>query len=126
LREGDWIEVTSYRPRDPSVPRGDGSVVGRLRTRVHVTHGVHPQVLAISHNGGRTRGGPVASRSEEPVPGAGPSVWAREAGAAPEAKEPTYWHASLSVAQNNLLPVYPDPTSGQQAYNDTRVKVRKL
>ncbi|MSO58581.1 MAG: hypothetical protein EXQ77_06040 [Thermoleophilia bacterium] len=126
LRDGDWVEVTSYRPNDPLVPRGDGSPVGRLRTRVHVTEGVHPEVLAISHNAGRTRGGPIASRSTEPVPGTKPAPSASEVGATPEATEPASWHATLSVAQNNLMPIYPDPTSGQQAYNDTRVRVRKL
>jgi thiosulfate reductase/polysulfide reductase chain A len=122
LVEGDWIEVTSYRPRDSQVPYDDGSVVGKLKTRVHLTEGVHPSVIAISHNHGRWVGGPIASHSgvgaSEPFPGFENPAQAK----AP----PPWWAGELSVAQNNLLPIYPDPRSGQQAYHDTVVRVRKL
>jgi anaerobic selenocysteine-containing dehydrogenase len=122
LAEGDWVEVTSYRPRDSQVPHDDGSVVGTLKTRVHLTEGVHPQVIAISHNHGRWVGGPIASRqgmgAAEPFPGV--------AGApTPDERQP-WWSGELSVAQNNLMPIYPDPRSGQQAFHDTIVRVRKL
>ncbi|OLZ50165.1 molybdopterin-containing oxidoreductase family protein [Amycolatopsis keratiniphila] len=33
IRDGDWIELTSFRPRDAAVPMGDGSKLGTLRTR---------------------------------------------------------------------------------------------
>jgi thiosulfate reductase/polysulfide reductase chain A len=120
LAEGDWIEVIGYRPKDPLVPRGDGSALGSLRTRVHLTDGVHPQVIAISHNAGRSHGGPVATngRDRAAVPGYG------------EASDPDsgriWWAGVLSVAQNDIMPIYPDPVSGQQAYHDTIVRVRKL
>ncbi|WP_062436797.1 molybdopterin-containing oxidoreductase family protein [Herbidospora daliensis] len=117
LVHGDWIEVTSYRPIDPQVPRGDGSRVGSLRTRVHLTEGVHPQVIAIAHNAGRTTGGPVASngRDRAVLPGHEPPDHGR-----------VWWAGSLSVAQNDILPIYPDPVSGQQAYHDTMVTVRRI
>jgi thiosulfate reductase / polysulfide reductase chain A len=122
LAEGDWIEVTSYRPRDSQVPYDDGSVVGTLKTRVHLAEGVHPEVIAISHNHGRWVGGPIASRHgvgvPEPFPGFGTLP-------TPAAGQP-WWAGEVSVAQNNLLPIYPDPRSGQQAYHDTIVRVRKL
>ena len=60
-RDGDWIEVTGFRPREGEVPRADGSAVGSQRTRVRVTEGVHPQVLAFSHNAGRWQGGAYAA-----------------------------------------------------------------
>ncbi|TKK91377.1 hypothetical protein FDA94_00800 [Herbidospora galbida] len=117
LAHGDWIEVTSYRPIDPEVPRGDGSQVGSLRTRVHLTEGIHPQVIAIAHNAGRTTGGPVASngRDRATLPGHDSPDYAR-----------IWWAGSLSVAQNDILPIYPDPVSGQQAYHDTMVTVRRI
>ncbi|GAA3119525.1 molybdopterin-dependent oxidoreductase [Planomonospora alba] len=120
LRHGDWIEVTSFRPRDEQVPGGDGSRFGTLRTRVHVTEGVHPSVIAISHNAGRTTGGPVASngRDRAALPG-------HEAVPDKDA-ERIWWAGSLSVPQNDILPIYPDPVSGQQAYHDTIVSIRRI
>lgn len=118
LSEGDSIEVTGYRPKDAQVPHDDGSVVGTLRTRVHLTEGVHPLVLAISHNNGRWVGGAIASpQSPETYPGAGP--------ASDDDVKRAWWSREMSVAQNNLIPIYPDPRSGQQAYHDTVVRVRK-
>ncbi|MEU8104354.1 molybdopterin-dependent oxidoreductase [Nonomuraea muscovyensis] len=120
VEEGDWIEVIGYRPMDEHVPGGDGSPLGTLRTRVHVTEGVHPSVIAIAHNAGRTTGGPVASngRDRTSLPGHPPS---RD-----KDRERVWWEGSLSVAQNDIMPIYPDPVSGQQAYHDTIVSVRKV
>ncbi|RVX39797.1 anaerobic selenocysteine-containing dehydrogenase [Nonomuraea polychroma] len=120
LSEGDWIEVTSFRPHDPHVPHGDGSELGSLRTRVHLTEGVHPSVIAISHNSGRSHGGPIATngRDQARIPAYGP--------ASHDAKEQPWWAGALSVPQNDIMPIYPDPVSGQQAYHDTIVRIRKL
>jgi anaerobic selenocysteine-containing dehydrogenase len=120
LYEGDWIELTSYRPKDSQVPHDDGSEVGSLRTRVHLTEGIHPLVIAISHNNGRSVGGPIASRlaSRADLPGPGN----RE----DSDTKRIWWATELSVPQNDLIPIYPDPTSGQQAWNDTVVQVRKV
>jgi anaerobic selenocysteine-containing dehydrogenase len=120
LREGDWIEITSFRPKDAQVPRDDGSVVGTLRTRVHLTEGIHPLALAIAHNNGRWVGGPIASRGHQEGAGAGFGM--------PPDPDTTriWWQEEVSVAQNNLIPIYPDPRSGQQAWHDTVVRVRKV
>jgi thiosulfate reductase/polysulfide reductase chain A len=118
LAEGDWIEVTSYRPRDQFVPHGDGSRFGSLLTRVHLTAGVHPAVLAIGHNNGRSRGGPIATNGTDTaaLPGHAPG----DHGGTP------WWRDALSVAQNDLIPIYPDPTTGQQSFNDTLVRIRRV
>jgi hypothetical protein len=121
LQEGDcWVELTSFRPRDAQVPHDDGSVVGTLRTRVHLTEGVHPLVIAVSHNNGRWVGGPIAARGSDRRGSAGFDV----------AQDPDsgriWWQGALSVAQNNLIPIYPDPRSGQQAWHDTVVRLRKV
>ncbi len=120
VREGDWIELTSFRPKDAQVPRDDGSVVGTLRTRVHLTEGIHPLVIAISHNNGRWVGGPIAARGDDRGSVAGFGV----------TQDPDsgriWWQDALSVAQNNLIPIYPDPRSGQQAWHDTVVRLRKV
>jgi thiosulfate reductase / polysulfide reductase chain A len=119
LREGDWIRVTSLRPDDGLVPGGDGSALGSLRTRVHLTDGVHPTVIAISHNSGRWSGGPVATNGRDTlrlVAYRGPTD--RDASR-------VWWDGALSVAQNHIMPIYPDPVSGQQAYHDTIVRVER-
>ncbi|MCC7072202.1 MAG: molybdopterin-dependent oxidoreductase [Deltaproteobacteria bacterium] len=118
LSQGDWIEVTGHRPRAGDVPRADGSPVGSQRTRVHLTEGVHPQVLAFSHNAGRWMGGPIAA------PGSAADAWVpAPVGDRDAARVP--WQDALRVPQNSLIPIYPDPTTGQQAWNDTVVRVRK-
>jgi len=118
LAEGDWIEVTSFRPRDGLVPGGDGSKLGSVRTRVHLTDGVHPQVVAIGHSNGRFRGGPVATNGRDTtvLPGHQP----------PAPTRPVWWSGTLSVPQNELIPIYPDPVSGHQSFNDTVVRIRKV
>jgi anaerobic selenocysteine-containing dehydrogenase len=120
LAAGDWIEVSGHRPRDSQVPGGDGSIVGTLETRVHLTEGVHPTVIAISHNSGRWVGGDIASRNGNPAGLPAPA----EQGAADRTN--VWWQRELSVAQNGIIPIYPDPVSGQQAWHDTLVTVRRV
>ncbi len=119
LKDGDWVEVTGFRPNDPMVPHGDGSVVGTLKTRVLVTEGVNPKVLAISHNAGRWAGGPIAARED---------AASEFPGFAADAKKPRgiWWNDALSTPQNNIVPIYPDPITGQQAWNDTLVRIKKV
>jgi len=120
VQEGDWIELTSFRPKDAQVPHDDGSVVGTLRTRVHLTEGIHPLVVAVSHNNGRWVGGPIAARGSDRGGAAG-------FGRTPDPDSGRiWWQDALSVAQNNLIPIYPDPRSGQQAWHDTVVRLRKV
>jgi thiosulfate reductase/polysulfide reductase chain A len=120
LHEGDVIELSSYRPKDSQVPGEGGSRVGTLRTRVHLTEGIHPSVIAVSHNNGRSVGGPIASRrpARQDLPGPGDR--------SDRDTKRIWWASELSVAQNGLIPIYPDPASGQQAWNDTVVRVRKV
>jgi anaerobic selenocysteine-containing dehydrogenase len=121
LEEGDWAEVTSYRPKDALVPHGDGSEMGHMRLPVHITEGVHPLVLAISHNNGRQHGGRVAA-------GKSPTAGVEGLGASPDPDVDSnlWWSREMSTAQNSLIPIYPDPRSGQQAYHDTLVTIRRV
>lgn len=121
LKEGDWAEVTSYRPKDALVPHDDGSEMGRMRLPVHITEGVHPLVIAISHNNGRQHGGRVAAGTPPPAGVAGLG-----ASPDPDVDKNLWWSRERSIAQNSLIPIYPDPRSGQQAYHDTLVTIRKV
>lgn len=120
LQEGDWAEVVGYRPKNALVPHDDGSEVGRIRIPVHITEGVHPLVIAISHNNGVQHGGRVAA-------GRVTAAGAEGIGAPdPDVEANLWWSRERSTGQNSLLPIYPDPRSGQQAYHDTLVRIRKL
>lgn len=120
IADGDWIDVTSFRPDDPQVPGGDGSELATLRTRVRVTEGVHPTVIAVAHNHGRTHGGPIATNGKDRVKLPGYRRTTR-----PDEHE-VWWDGTLSVAQNDLIPIHPDPATGQQSFNDTIVRVRRV
>jgi thiosulfate reductase/polysulfide reductase chain A len=120
LKEGDWAEVTSYRPKDSLVPHDDGSEMGRMKVPIHITEGVHPLVVAISHNNGRKHGGRVAD-------GRFPTAGVEGLGASdPDVEKNLWWSREMSIAQNSLIPIYPDPRSGQQAYHDTLITIRKV
>ncbi|MFI0406504.1 molybdopterin-dependent oxidoreductase [Actinomadura sp. 3N508] len=119
IGDGDWIEVTSFRPNDKLVPGGDGSKMGTLRTRVRLTEGVHPLVIAIAHNAGRSVGGAYATNGKDTTTNPG------HATVADADLDRMWWDGSLSVPQNDLLPIYPDPVAGGQAYHDTVVQIRK-
>ena len=120
LTHGDWIEVTSYRPKACEVPNDDGSELAKIRTRVHLTEGIHLGAIAFSHNAGRWAGGPIASRDDAPAGFPGFS-----AASDPDVKN-IWWSDKLSVPQNSLIPIYPDPATGQQAWHDTVVRIRKV
>ncbi len=122
LSHGDWIELEGLRPKNALVPGGDGSAVGTVRTRVHLTEGVHPQVIAFSHNAGRKHGGWVATNGRHraaDLPGMGGP-------ADGEVDKRLWWEGTLSVPQNGIMPIHPDPRSGQQAFHDTIVRIRKV
>ncbi len=121
LADGDWAEITSYRPKDSLVPHDDGSVMGRMKVPIHVTEGVHPLVIAISHNNGRQHGGRVATGKVSTV-----GIEGLGGSGDPDVDQNLAWSRERSVAQNSLIPIYPDPRSGQQAYHDTLVTLRKV
>ncbi|RMG41995.1 MAG: hypothetical protein D6725_00380 [Planctomycetota bacterium] len=150
LEDGDWVEITSYFSRhlekvSPHVvhftERDDTGrlVVSRMRIPVVVMPGIHPRAIAISNScghwqytnvaqarRGKPRGGHVvgydlqAMRDEdwernmwwEDVSGGDPRKWRPNTG--------NGWN------QNRLLPIAPDPISGQQAFHSTVVRIRKL
>ncbi|HGY92128.1 MAG TPA: hypothetical protein ENK43_13240, partial [Planctomycetes bacterium] len=143
LATGDWVELTGYRSKDvdgklPSLNLGTGET-GTLRIPVVVTKGIHPRAIAISNSLGHFEYSRVA-RAERTAPVGGQSVgmdlatlhdddwernmwWEDRSGGDPKA-----WmrNTGNGWAQNHILPISPDYISGQQAFNDTVVRVRKL
>ncbi len=144
LRSGDWIEVTGYRSRtiDESIPSlglGSGAIEKKLELPVVVTRGIHPRAIAISNSLGHTQYTAVA-RAERQSSTGSESAGMDRAGLRDEDWERNMWwqddsggdhtkwerNTGPGWAQNHVLPIAPDYISGQQAFNDTVVRIRKL
>ncbi len=83
---------------------GSGELQRKLRLPVWITPGVHPRAIAISNSLGHWWW--------EDKSGGDPKRWVKNRG--------NGW------AQNHVLPIMADHVSGQQAFNDTVVPVRKV
>ena len=144
LEDGDWIEITGYRSKmlnkiAPGLKLGEGEVANKLEIPVVVTKGVHPQAIAISNSLGHSAYTSVAqakrtadldSESEgmDPV-GLRDEDWERNMWWEDRSNgDKSKWvkNTGPGWAQNNVLPIAPDPISGQQAFNSTVVRIRKV
>ena len=144
LKSGDWVEITGYRSRAvdeslPSLGLGAGPIARKLRLPVVVTRGVHPDAIAISNSLGHFEYTSVA-RAEAGRPegsalvGSDPDAlrdedWERNMWWQDTSKgDPKRWRSNTGNgwAQNHVLPIAPDFISGQQAFNDTVVRVVKI
>jgi thiosulfate reductase/polysulfide reductase chain A len=144
LEDGDFISLTAYRSRHidrmaPKLGLGHGKVDGELTLPVVITRGVHPRAIAISASLGHFAYTSVAmGRRQRDVTGEQEGFenvamrdadwernmwWEDRSGG-----DPRKWvkNTGNGWAQNNVLPIAPDPISGQQAFNSTVVKVQKV
>ena len=144
LHTGDWVELTTYRPK--SGAEGDKAfraaageqVVGKARVKVFVTPGMHPRVVAVSNSvgwefGGRATEGRGGKRAA--ILGAG-----KQAGAiksmGPEARfddlEYGVWWDKRAGGRGNgvninaILPINPSPLVGMQSWFDTVCSIKKV
>ena len=151
LQDGDWIEITSYYSQEleaqsPHLNRGDleagengRRVVARMRVPIVVMQGIHPRVIAMSNSCGHWQYTAVAqakkSRDDSvATPGTDPvtfrdadwerNMWWEDASNG----DPQRWQPNTGNGwnQNRLVPIAPDPVSGQQAYHDTVVTISKV
>lgn len=144
LKDGDFVELKGYRSKhiDNMAPRlglGQGEVDGVLRLPVVITKAVHPRAIAISNSLGHFAYTSVAQAKKTR------DVSGEQAGYDNQAMRDADWERNMwwedksggdhtkwqqntgnGYAQNNVLPISPDPISGQQAFNSTVVKVKKL
>ncbi|MCB9915016.1 MAG: molybdopterin-dependent oxidoreductase [Planctomycetes bacterium] len=144
LKSGDWIEVTGYRSTTldramPGLGLGDGPIAETLKLPIVVTKGVHPDAIAISNSLGHDEYTRVAQarRADE--------LGQQSAGMEPVALRDEDWERNMwwedrsggdqakwvrntgnGWAQNRVLPIAPDYISGQQSFNSTVVRIRKL
>ena len=124
VETGDWVEITTYRPRGHTYRAGESEAVGVLRNRVRVVPGQHPRVISCSHHAGHWEHGTTARAAApsnaEPSAATGGELrpdlwWARERGGVGNG-EPL----------NHVLPINPQPLVGGQNWFDNVCRVRRV
>jgi anaerobic selenocysteine-containing dehydrogenase len=127
LRREDWTDETERRE------------VSKMRVPIVTMEGIHPSAIAMSNSCGHTQYTSVAQATKSPattgaLAGSDSETyhdddwqrnmwWQDHSGG-----DPTKWKQNTGNGwnQNKLLPIMPDPISGQQAFHDTIVSVKKL
>ena len=149
LKDGDWIELTSYQStllREKSQhlnhgqPDDDDRVeAGTMRVPIVTMEGIHPNAIAMSNSCGHTQYTNVAQAKPGQAEGdhtAGHdpasyrdadwerNMWWEDASNG----TPGEWQPNTGKGwnQNKILPIAPDPVTGQQAFHSTVVKVSRL
>ncbi len=150
LADGDWIELTSFysqelEERSPHLKRDDLALtngrrkVATMRVPIVTMEGIHPRALAMSNSCGHSQYTSVAQAKKSPVetghlvgsdqeqfvdPDWERNMWWEDASDG----DHTAWQRNTGNGwnQNRLIPIAPDPISGQQAFHDTVVSIRKL
>lgn len=150
LQDGDWIELTSYYSQEleeqsPHLNRDDlktengRRVVATMRVPIVLMEGIHPQAIAMSNSCGHWQYTSVAQARKQPaetghlVGSDGATYrdadWERNMWWEDNSDgDHTQWKLNTGNGwnQNRLIPIAPDPISGQQSFHDTVVSVRKL
>ena len=152
LEDGDWIELTSYYSKtlvekSPHLKRDDlpmengRQIVSTMRVPIVTMAGIHPKVIAMSNSCGHWEYTNVAKGVKgSPEPGAGAAAgndiktyrdadWERNMWWEDQSNgDPTKWKKNTGNGwnQNKLMPISPDPITGQQSFHDTVVSIKKV
>ena len=150
LKDGDWIELTSFYSREleknaPHLKRDDlveergRKVISKMRVPIVTMEGIHPQAIAMSNSCGHTQYTSVAQATKEPAEtghlvgsdteGYRDADWQRNMWWEDKSgDDPENWKRNTGKGwnQNKLMPISPDPITGQQAFHDTIVRIRKF
>ena len=110
--------------------KGKGvSAAKEITARIHLTEGVHPEVIAVSYHCGHwaygryANGAPVADDLSGAKPD-GENIWWQEGREPP--KDPKQWSDVAGVHPNWIIPNIPARVSGQFRSNDTVVTVSRV
>jgi len=149
LRDGDWIEVTSYQSKmlerqSPHLTHGERDESGRIvvatmRVPIVTMQGIHPRAIAMSNSCGHSQYTNVA-KAKRQLPnsdflaGSNPKKfrdadwernmwWEDKSNGNPENWTP---NTGNGWNQNKLMPIAPDPVTGQQAFHSTVVRISKI
>ena len=147
LKDGDWIELTSFYSREleknaPHLKRDDlveergRKVISKMRVPIVTMEGIHPQAIAMSNSCGHTQYTSVAQATKEPAEtghlvgsdteGYRDADWQRNMWWEDKSgDDPENWKRNTDKGwnQNKLMPISPDPITGQQAFHDTIVRL---
>ncbi len=148
LGDGDWIELTSYFSKmletsSPHLVHGERDesgriVVGTMRVPVVTMPGIHPRAIAMSNSCGHWQYTSVAQATKE---GSGDHLVGSDVSAYRDADwernmwwedqsggDPSKWVQNTGNGwnQNRLMPIAPDPVTGQQAFHSTIVSIKKI
>lgn len=144
VKDGDFVKLKAWRSKHidnmaPKLGLGQGEVDGELELPVYVTKAVHPRAIAISNSLGHFAYTSVAQAKRRRELGAETKGYENQAMRDADWErnmwwedqsggDPTKWvqNTGNGWAQNNVLPISPDPISGQQAFNSTVVRVTKV
>ncbi len=156
LKDGDWIELTGYFSKmlEKSNPNlksdhyekdADGRLIaGKMRVPIVTMPGIHPRAIAMSNSCGHweytsvaqgKKVSPVAAMANDgPLAGTDGETyrdpdWERNMWWEDESNgDPTKWKKNTGNGwnQNKIMPIAPDPITGQQAFHSTVVSLKKL
>ncbi len=150
LKDGDWIELTSFysdelEERSPHLKRDDLPVkngrraIATMRVPIVIMQGIHPRAIAMSNSCGHWQYTSVAQARRETaegehLAGSDPAKfrdadWERNMWWEDKSDgDPAKWQPNTGNGwnQNKLMPISPDPISGQQSFHDTVVKISKV
>lgn len=150
LEDGDWIELTSYYPEglekdSPHLKRDDlqvtngRKVVSKMQVPIVTMEGIHPRAIAMSNSCGHWEYTNVAKGIKgrpqgDAALGSDPEAyrdadWERNMWWEDQSNgDPKEWKQNTGNGwnQNKLMPIAPDPITGQQAFHDTVVSIRKV
>ncbi|GIW94849.1 MAG: hypothetical protein KatS3mg110_2890 [Pirellulaceae bacterium] len=149
LNDGDWIEITAYfsqtlEETSPHLVHGERDatgriVAGRMRIPIVTMEGIHPKALAISNSCGHWQYTNVAQAKRTPPEGGHTAGYDLDTFRDPDWERNMWWedtsggdphrwkpNTGNGWNQNRVMPIAPDPITGQQSFHDTVVKVRKI
>ncbi|MEC7566437.1 MAG: molybdopterin-dependent oxidoreductase [Planctomycetota bacterium] len=150
LKDGDWIEITSFHSQmlnqlSPHLQHGQADesgrvVVGSMRVPVVTMPGLHPQAIAMSNSCGHWQYTRVAKAQKAESSDEGHLVGSDVDSYRDADWERNMWWQDHSNGdhsqwvkntgngwnQNQLMPIAPDPVTGQQAFHSTVVKIMKV
>ena len=151
LSDGDWIEILSFHSSQlekqsahlthtQEIDNATGRrIVSRMRVPIVTMQGIHPQAIAMSNSCGHWQYSNVAQARKSRADGdrtAGMDVdgyrdpdWERNMWWEDSSNnDPVSWRPNTGNGwnQNRLLPIAPDPVTGQQAFHGTVVRITKI
>jgi anaerobic selenocysteine-containing dehydrogenase len=150
LKDGDWIELTGYFSKmlEESNPNlksdhyekdAEGRLIaGKMRVPIVTMPGIHPRAIAMSNSCGHWEYTNVA-KARKVSPGSHLEGSDGETYADPDWQKNMWWEDNSNGDseawkqntgngwnQNRIMPIAPDPITGQQAFHSTVVSLKKL